>query len=140
MRTNGYNHVVLCEHESHTRVGVHVLVANAFHGSRPSGHVVNHLDGNRINNHKDNIEWTIQSENVKHAYRNNLRVIDDAHKRRCAKLGLSKRKLSFGQVAQLKAGYAGKRGDITRLAAEYGIDRKGVSWIIKGKAYKEAAI
>lgn len=52
--------------------GIHRLVYRYFKGEIPNGMVINHLDGNKRNNHIDNLELTTQSENIKHAYKNNL--------------------------------------------------------------------
>lgn len=46
---------------------VHKLVARAFLGEQPDGYVVNHLDGNRLNNHASNLEYCTRSENSRHA-------------------------------------------------------------------------
>ena len=43
---------------------VHVLVAEAFLGERPSGYVIRHLDGNRYNNRADNLQYGTQQQNV----------------------------------------------------------------------------
>lgn len=45
---------------------VHRLVALAFLGAPPVGHVVNHLDGARGHNWAGNLEWTTQGDNVRH--------------------------------------------------------------------------
>lgn len=53
---------------------VHRIVARIF---LPDGYkenlVVNHKDGNKKNNHYLNLEWCTSSENLKHAYDNNLK-------------------------------------------------------------------
>lgn len=50
-------------------IGVHVLVASAFHGPRPSGsHVPDHIDHDPTNNHAANLEWVTVSENLRRAW------------------------------------------------------------------------
>ena len=44
---------------------VHRIVAAAFHGPAPSaGHVVDHIDTNRLNNRPDNLRWVTRLENI----------------------------------------------------------------------------
>ncbi len=51
---------------------IHRLMAETFIPNPNGCNVVNHIDGNRLNNHKDNLEWVTQSENVQHAIDNKL--------------------------------------------------------------------
>jgi hypothetical protein len=44
---------------------VHRIVATAFHGKQPShGHVVDHIDTNRMNNQPGNLRWVTRLENI----------------------------------------------------------------------------
>ena len=52
---------------------VHRLVAQAFIPNPLSKQQINHKDGNKKNNHVDNLEWCSASENMEHAYKNGLR-------------------------------------------------------------------
>ena len=54
---------------------VHRLMLKAFVGWK-LGSVVNHKDGNKLNNSLDNLEWTTSSENNKHAYDTGLKSAD----------------------------------------------------------------
>lgn len=62
---------------------VHHLVALAFHGPRPQGLEIRHLDGNRLNNDADNLAYGTASENQKDRVRHGTH--NHAVKTHCAK-------------------------------------------------------
>lgn len=66
----GYERVTLCRDGKVNRCFVHTLVAMHFVDFVSMKHrVVNHVDGNKRNNHKDNLEWVTPSENVLDGWR-----------------------------------------------------------------------
>ena len=54
---------------------VHSLVAETFvkNPDPINKRYVNHIDGNKLNNRADNLEWVTSSENQEHAYQTGLR-------------------------------------------------------------------
>jgi hypothetical protein len=57
---------------------VATLVCSAFHGSRPEGMVVSHLDENSRNNKPDNLKWDTQKNNL------NMPKIKQYHRQTCS--------------------------------------------------------
>lgn len=71
---NGYLRVGLAKGDgTHQQEVVHILVAKHFIPNPYGYKYVNHLDGNKQNPHKDNLEWCTASQNSEHALRTGLR-------------------------------------------------------------------
>lgn len=64
--TNGYEKVTLSNGRIKKHFQVHRLVAMTFLDKPRGMNIVNHLDGNKLNNSVDNLEWTNHKGNSKH--------------------------------------------------------------------------
>ncbi len=118
-------------------VCVHLLVAAAFLGPKPAGTEVNHKDGIKTNNRRDNLEYVTRSENMKH----------------CHRMGMAKNpsgadhhmsKLTAERVAELRQEYAALRvsgrlpdGAMKRLQAKYGMSDTGITCIARRKTWRD---
>jgi hypothetical protein len=70
---DGYQAVVICYASGKNKSErVHKLVALAFIKNLDNKPQVNHKDGNKLNNHIDNLEWVTAAENNIHAWLNGL--------------------------------------------------------------------
>ena len=70
-RNKQYLSVYLSNNGKENTQTVHRLVAETFLGKHP-GMVVNHIDGDKTNNHVNNLEWCTSRENNIHAIENGL--------------------------------------------------------------------
>ena len=65
----GYREVILVNNNKRYYKLVHRLVAEIFISNPENKLQINHIDGNKLNNKVDNLEWCTPNENMKHAYK-----------------------------------------------------------------------
>ena|SRR5699024_1885203 len=68
----GYKTIYLCKKGKCKQFSVHRLVATNFIREPLEKEVVNHIDGNKLNNNFENLEWCYQKDNNQHAIDNKL--------------------------------------------------------------------
>lgn len=66
----GYSCIHLYKESKRHRFGIHYLMCRAFHGDRPKGMVVSHLNHNPKDNRPENLCWETQKENIHRKFEN----------------------------------------------------------------------
>ncbi len=108
---------------------IHKLIAHAFIPNPLNRNEVNHIDGNKLNNAIENLEWCTHSENVIHAFKTGLMV---GHIRRGEKS--NNHKLSSIDVSIIKS--AREEGFTQKQIATYfKISQANVSFITHNKRW-----
>lgn len=104
---------------------------------------VNHIDGNKLNNHYTNLEWATWTENTQHSYASGLNgshcYSEEAKKKRRAGSIASikkRRKLSFETAAIIKQRVLNGEKQAV-LAVEYAVSKSVICNICKGHSYYE---
>lgn len=69
---NGYKYFRLSKDGKKKMVYAHRLVAECYLDNPGNYPVVNHIDGDKLNNSIENLEWCSYSQNATHAHQNNL--------------------------------------------------------------------
>ena len=69
---NGYYRVSFSINRNRKQFYIHRLIAEHFIPNPDNLPQVNHIDGNKLNNSLDNLEWVTVQDNVIHAYKNGL--------------------------------------------------------------------
>ncbi len=70
----GYIACCLCKNRIRKGFLVSRLVAITFIPNTENKPYINHINGIKIDNKVENLEWCTQSENIKHAYKNGLKI------------------------------------------------------------------
>ena len=69
---NEYFMVCLVKNHKKKSISIHRLVAENFIKNPHNKKQVNHIDGNKLNNKADNLEWCTNQENIIHSWVNGL--------------------------------------------------------------------
>lgn len=67
-KSSRYAYIMLCINNNIKTCTLHRLLAQHFIPNPHNYPIINHKDHNSFNNSLDNLEWTTQSQNVRHAY------------------------------------------------------------------------
>jgi hypothetical protein len=111
----------------------HRIVALYFvDGCSDERNIINHIDGNKLNNHYTNLEWCTNSENLKHAWKTGLmNNIVDKRKKQYFETILIKNNLSHSDVIQMYKSYHKGIITINSIAKIYNISLKLVTSIVR---------
>lgn len=102
---------------------VHRIVYQKYVGKLDPQLVINHIDGNKLNNHPSNLEQVSVADNNLHGYR----VLN-----RAAVLG--NKKITKDIADKIREDYLTKNYTYQALACKYGLKSKGsIAGIISGK-------
>ncbi len=112
-------------------VKVHRLVAQTYVPNPEGKPFVNHIDGNKLNNHVSNLEWCTSKENILHAHLNGLMspLRGESHQ---------DAKLTDGDVKWIRANYIGYDREFgTRaMARKFGVNKTAIIDILAGRTWK----
>lgn len=78
--THGYYQITLSLKKKSKTFRIHRLIAKSFIPNIMNKREINHIDGNKLNNHVSNLEWCTRSENISHAFKTGLSKISTAQK------------------------------------------------------------
>jgi len=111
---------------------IHREVAKAFIPNPNNLRVVNHKDGNKLNNCVNNLEWCTDSENTIHAYKTGLIKAQ----RGCNKIGS---KLTEKEVIWIRKHYIPKDPNFgcRALAKKFNMKHSNISRLIHKLKYKD---
>ena len=84
--STGYYMISVSKNNKSKPYRVHRLLAETFIPKKDGCLFVNHIDGNKLNNSLENLEWCTQSENIKHAITTGLKISSKGEKNGASKL------------------------------------------------------
>lgn len=122
-----YLRVDLCRDGKRKSCSVHRLVAETFIPNPDNKPEVNHIDGDKLNNRAENLEWCTSSENQLHAVATGLQKTDENNP--TAKLTNEQARFVRGNSDNLSQ---------RQLAKMFSVDRGAIYLIQTGKTYKNA--
>lgn len=127
----GYKCVSLTNEQGRKQVKVHRLVMQAF-APIPDmyKHQVNHKDGNKHNNSLDNLEWCTQTENMQHAIRTGLKVIEQQGERNY------NHKLNWSAVEYIRTHFDKERCTCADLGKMFGVHQTTIKYVVDNKTWK----
>ena len=123
----GYLQFCLTKDKKEKRLYAHRLVSIAFIDNPENKPHVNHIDGDKANNHKGNLEWVTVSENIIHAHQTGL---IDSKGENC-----NASKLKDSEVLQIRELLKGTGMSQKTIGNVFGVGQDTISLIKTGKRW-----
>lgn len=132
--STGYEIIGLTKDSKTKSYKVHRLVGIHFIDNNNDKPCINHKDGNKLNNHIDNLEWSTYSENTKHAIINKL-----SNPKFPVLKGESNGNslLTQEQVNEIREKYIPFKYSVKKLSLEYNVSESCIYHIINNTSWKE---
>lgn len=110
-------------------IRVHRAVAESFIQNPDKKETINHIDGNKLNNNVENLEWCTYKENSVHAVENNL-IKSGAQSH--------KAKLKNADVFYIRHMYENHKDvySIKKLSEMFGVNKEAIRRVIKRESFK----
>lgn len=113
---------------------IHRLVAEAFIPNPDVKDQVNHIDGDKLNNHVDNLEWNTQFENMQHAFRLGLMDLSKLEIN-----NINSRLISDEDVNFIKVNFKSRNREFgyRALSRKFKVSKHTIYCIVNNIRYKE---
>ena len=131
LRTGYYSVRVRLANKNKRHIIIHKAVAYTFLDN-PNGYtVINHKDGNRLNNNVDNLEWCTYGYNLQYAY-----DTGSFDKTKISGENNHESKLTWKDVENIRKEYINTNCSQQELCNKYGVSKPTISNIIQNKTWK----
>lgn len=112
---------------------IHKAVANTFLENVNNEPCVNHIDGNKLNNTVENLEWCSYSHNLSHAYETKL-----FNKDKISSELNHNSKLTYEDIEYIRSHYVRKSRKFSSyaLAKKFNVSKTTILSIVKNKTWK----
>lgn len=125
-----YKSVYFDDNGKYNSINSHRIICLAFYPNDNYKQLeVNHIDGNKLNNNIENLEWCTRQENIKHSIDNKLQKVFKGEE-------IGNSKLKEWQVLEIRAKFKPRVYGRKKLALEYNISEATIKEVVNRHTWK----